>query len=163
MDVSGWTNQQRMRFPDWCFPEKQVISAYRSNNVPDTKTYGISEIALPDPICLWEVGWLILCEDVALFRFKIGLRDTVPTNEAEMNECQEILPYFGEPQTGPNYICGGPATRLSFIIPVRKSMVTGGKKLIVANENYGGVARFAAWMLVSGLPTSMAGWMAHNK
>lgn len=163
MDVSGWTIDQRMRLPDWCFGNRHVIGAYQMNASGASYKYAISEIAFPDPCCIWHVafaGWHTL-DGVGTLR--VGLANELPKNEAEMDLADEIFPAFGFPKTGPNGILLSGAAQFLVSFDARKGMVTGGKKLVISLYNSTGAVRANPLFLVSGLPTSMAGWLAHNK
>lgn len=162
MDVSGWTPAQRLKFPDWCFPERQVIGVYTSNPNVGTWVFEISEIVLPTDCVLWEVGWLLMMEDPGSNIFRMGLRATVPVNDGEMDSCLEVLPYFGQLTTGPNRITCGPATNVAVIVPVRKILVTSGYKLVCANYCGVGKGRLLGWVLVSGLPTNVPRWLSED-
>lgn len=163
MDVSGWTIDQKMRLPDWCFGNRQVIAAYA--NTPEIATcyWGISEIALPDPVCIWSLGWWLGKAASAYYDFRFGLRDTVPTSIAEMDTAVEILPYLGSPHAGPNTL------RVEYIetavsqIDLKKGMVTGGKKLVVEIKSSVQWVACNVFLVCSELPTDMASWLAHNK
>lgn len=163
MDVSGWTVAQKMRLPDWCFGNRQLIGVYVNMPLLGTYYYGISAIALPDPVCIWTFGFYIYTYDYTRFRFRAGLRNTIPTNEAGMDAATEILPYFGQPIAGPNYIRLGTKDSRPYIIPLRKGMVTGGKKLVVSAYTGTDASMIDVFMVVSSMPTRMAGWLAHDK
>lgn len=163
MDVSGWTIDQRMRLPDWCFGNRELIGIHVDCPTLDVFYYGISEIALPDPVCIWAVGFYLYCFNYTRFRFRIGMATSIPANEAEMTAATEILPYFGQPLAGPNYIRAGTLDTRAFQIPLRKGMETGGKKLVASVLTGTDMTKIDIFMVVSELPTSMAGWLAHNK
>lgn len=163
MDVSGWTVDQRMRFPDYCFGNRQLIGVYVANYVETTFAWGISDIPLPDPVCIWQMN--VLCPETAAAHgnYRAGLADVVPTSHAEMDNAVEIYPYYGVPHAGPNLVQRNAYGWSNVVIDFRKGMVTGGKKLVVENECIVGVSRVIFSLLVSGLPTSMQGWLAHQK
>lgn len=163
MDVSGWTVDQRMRLPDWCFGNRQVIAAYASSPEIATFYWGISEIALPDPVCIWSLGWWLGKAESAFYDFRFGLRDTVPTNEAEMDTAIEILPYLGSAHAGPNYLRVEYLETAIVQINLKKGMVTGGKKLVVEFKSSIAWAALNVFLVCSALPTDMAGWLAHSK
>lgn len=163
MLITDWTIDQRMRFPDWCFGNRQLIGVYSMNNTPGTITWEISEIALPEPACIWVFGYQWLWTTGAGASMRVGLADVVPTNVGEMDAAMEILPYFGQAATGPNYI-GCKIDGYAFLqLEVRKGMSTGGRKLVMQNNCTAGISRIFTWVTISMLPTDMAGWLAHNK
>ena len=87
----------------------------------------------------------------------------MPANEAEMDLATEILPDYGVAHAGPNQINLYSTKFTMLTINLRKGMATEGKKLVI--ENYCNVVsmRVECNLVVSGLPTSMAGWLAHHK
>lgn len=162
MDVSTWTVDQRMRLPDWCFGNRMLIGLFHNNTHPGTTEWAIRDIALPDPVCIWEFWYLIIETAANYGTYRAGLADTVPVNVAQMDEALEIYPYFGIDHAGPNYIIRKTEDATHVVIKLRKGMVTGGKKLVMEVGSVAGTARGFFGLLVSGLPTNMAGWMAHN-
>ncbi len=163
MDVSGWTVDQRMRLPDWCFPNRQIISVFIKATTGSTWYFGISDIALPDPCCIWSIGWFCYKDTATNSLQRVGLRATVPANAAEMDAAAEILPHFGEAHAGPNYIRIDDQLGNLAQIPLRHGLVTGGLKFVAGFFILTGIASATIFLVVSGLPTSMAGWLAHNK
>lgn len=163
MDVSGWTVDQRMRLPDWCFGNRQIIGCQVLAVQPTTHYWGISAIGLPDPVCIWSVGFWFRIDAYSKMSLEIGLAHNVPTNNAEMAACQEIFPHFGAAQPGPNTMRVGQRYSVPLQIEVRKGMITSGKKLVADFYSTLADARVDVYLVVSGLPTSMAGWLAHHK
>ena len=163
MDVSGWTVQQRMRFPDWCFPNRQLISAYAYNNVADTYVLSISTIALPDPAVIWEFDYWGQPSGDGYGNLRVGLAAAVPTNVAEMDAAQELFPDYGIANAGPNIIPLSAKVGWHIMHGVRKGLTTGGKYLVTETYCAAPIIRSNATLLVSGLPTDMAGWLAHSK
>lgn len=94
---------------------------------------------------------------------RVGLADKVPTSQAEMNAAVELFPGYGIPYGGPNTISLWAAVFVYWNFDVRKGIETGGKKLVLECDCQVATMRVSLAIIVSGLPTSMAGWMAHNK
>lgn len=163
MDVSGWTVDQLMRLPDWCFGNRQLIGCYVYTVGPGTLDWGISDIALPDPACIWEFSFQVLEFANQHGDYRAGLSHTLPASEGQMDATQEFYPHWGRHHAGPNYILCGTYIFTYVTIPFKRGIVTGGKKLVVEAKSWEGTARIHFSLLVSGLPTSMAGWLAHNK
>lgn len=163
MDVSGWTIDQRMRFPDWCFGNRQLIGCQVHCILADQYYFAISDVALPDPVCIWAFHFWVLTAGNMEGAFRIGLRATVPTNEAEMDTATEIFPYVGAPTAGPNKVRHAFRYTTPIMLPVRQGMVTGGLKLVGALYSTFADVRGDLVLEVSGLPTQMAGWLAHHK
>jgi hypothetical protein len=163
MDVSGWTVDQRMRLPDWCFGNRQLIGLYDKNVGVGTNEWAISEIGLPDPACVWEFGFIGMMVAGSSGQFKVGLLDALPGSEAEFALATEIIPYFGIPMAGHNVVGLYSEQYQYAVFRMRKGMVTGGKKLVIEHRCIAGTSRVLVWVLVSGLPTNMAGWLAHEK
>jgi len=163
MDISGWTIEQRVRFPDWVFPVRQVISARIFNIVNNSYVWAISDIGLPDPCMIWKIGMLFRISDSQNNWMRMGLRDTVPTSEAEMNDSVEILPHWGGTVDAPEKIHLFIGNGVYLELDIRKPMATGGKKLVLEGRCEGNDIRVLVHLVVSGLPTDMAGWLAHNR
>ena len=165
MDVSDWTIAQRMRLPDWCFGSRETYIAHGGVASPDTYNWGISDNALPDPACIWEFVILLGASDYAYNKVRIGLSDTVPTSKEEMDATDNIFPDFGDKATTPPGINCGIIPGMFFWISLRRGLATGGKKLVMeAKRHASGTILIADIILViSTLPTDMAGWMAHSK
>lgn len=163
MDVSGWTIAQRMRFPDWCFGNRELVSVFTLNEAVGTYVYNISTLALPDPVCIWQVCFQSVPDATGGGRIRVGFAAAVPTNEAEMDAAVDFLPHFGHVVTGPNKILFQEPNYVFFSFDVRKGLVTGGKKLVSSTYCTVAKVRINCFLLVSGLPTDMAGWLAHSK
>lgn len=163
MDVSEWTIDQRMRLPDWCFGNRTLIGCQVIIAGAITNFWGISEIALPDPCCIWQLVYFFRPSEFTRLNLRIGLAATVPTSEAEMDAAKEIFPYFGSPATGPNILRIGILYSTPMSIMMRKGMATDGLKLVCQGYFSDGTGYCNVGLLCSGLPTSMAGWMAHNR
>ena len=163
MDVSGWTTDQRMRLPDWCFGNRQLVSVRVNATSATSNQWGISTIVLPDPVCIWEIMFEVESVGGGYGYFRIGLAHVVPTSQPEMNLADDILPDYGLPYAGPKDIFFLQITSAKWKFKLRKGMATGGKKLVVENSCTAPDFHIIVSMTVSGLPTSMAGWLAHNK
>jgi len=158
MNVTGWDIASKMKLPDYCFGNQDVCSAYTFNNGPFTFVWAISEAALPDPCCIWQVGFTSMPTTDGTGHLRIGLADAVPTTEAEMNAAVEIFPGLGDPHVGPNRIQFYAAKYVFFTIDCRKGLVTGGKKLVIENYCVKDTMRLVCNLVVSGLPTKVPGW-----
>ena len=163
MDVSGWTVDQRMRLPDWVFGNRTLIGVYVANAGTGTYAWGISDIQLPDPVCIWKFFYICQEQTGQSGNYRAGLAEEVPTSSAEMDEATEFYPHYGVPRTGPNLLPRAAYQPTTIEIPMRKGMVTGSKYLVVENYTVNSQSRVYVNILVSGLPTSMAGWLAHSK
>lgn len=165
MDVSGWTIEQRMRFPPWCYGNRLMYNCRMSNIVAGSMTWTISNDPLPDPACIWALGFILWTGDHPWSYWRMGLRSTIPTSEAEMNTCQNIFPDFGNQTFAPPRINVATISGSYYQLPLAYGLVTGGKKFVIEGllNAAGGNLIFNAYLIVSGLPTSMAGWLAHHK
>lgn len=163
MDVSGWTVDQRMRFPDWAFGNRKVTSVSKTVNGPNGIGWKISAVALPDPICIWELCITPVVADVYPGILRIGLADTLPTTEDQMNATIPLLPDFGDLSLTPPRIVLGTARYEVWRFPIRKGMATGGKKVVIELRCPQTKLNLLIHLVYSELPTSMAGWLAHNK
>jgi len=163
MDVSGWTVDQRARLPDWCFGNSEAIGCQVCCEVADNTFWGISEIELPDPACIWSMAWWFRQNAYCNHMFRFGLAEEVPVNVGQMDAATEILPYVGKPATGPNELRQGTAESNIQQLFLRRCMATGGLKLVVQLGSSVQWATIDLIIIVSGLPTSMAGWLAHHR
>lgn len=162
MDITGWSIEQRMRLPDWCFGNRELTGAYVSRN-PTGLVWAIGTLVLPDPACIWTVYITSMPNAGMMSYVRVGLADTVPTSEAEMNAAVEILPHGWQARAGPNRISLLSGAYALLVYDVRRGMATGGKKLVIEMDNiFYGWNRVEADLIVSGLPTDMAGWLAHS-
>ncbi len=165
MDVSDWTIDQRMRLPDWCFGNRKLLSLQVNVIAEGSFRWYITTESLPDPACIWAVGFSVSDSDQKYNYIRMGLADNVPMNEAQMDATTPLFPYFGSTVFAPPKIYVPTKSGVAFYIVSRKGLVTGGKKFVAeAWLNVGGTILFGhLYILVSELPTSMAGWLAHNK
>lgn len=165
MDVSGWTVDELMRLPDWCFGNRELYGCRVANNVPNTGKWFISTIALPDPACIWSGGIFISENDHQFSHVRWGLRSAVPTSEAEMNSCINFLPEFGNPAYAPPRILLPAVEGFNIQLQIRKGVVTGGTKFVCEGFLHaaGTMLTLTMYIVASGMPTSMASWLSHSK
>lgn len=162
MDITGWTIDQKMRLPDWCFGNREVYGLFQRRNAVGFM-WGICPCALPDPACIWQLVITSIPDANGKGYVRIGLADAVPTNEAEMNAAVELFPCVWDQRPGPNRIWLYAMQYVMLSFNPRKGMVTNGKKIVV--ELYVAVniyMRIDVAMVVSGMPTDMAGWLEHS-
>ena len=162
MDVTGWTVEQRMRLPDWVFGNRQLIGVWGDNAAPGTTNWTISDIVLPDPCCLHIFSYLAFEKAGQFGNYRAALVPALPINVAEFDAGIEIYPYWGIPRAGPNLLIRKQEEMYYQEIPFRKGMVTNAWYLCVEVECVLIRAQIGVAVLVSGLPTDMAGWLAHN-
>lgn len=158
MDVTAWPLSSRMKLPDHCFGNRQLLSVFVSNGGVGTMKWGISSIALPDPVCIWRASFKSQPTTNGYGYMRIGLRSAVPTSEAEMNAADEIFPAYGTPHAGPNIINVNGQTYQFWTLETRKGMVTGAKYLVVENKCNAATMRVQCSLLISSLPTKIPGW-----
>lgn len=162
MNVSGWTLAEKMALPDWCFGNRQLLGCQIHAVLLGTFYYAIINVVLPAEICIWEFHFWVRTNADMEGTFRLGLRATVPTNEAEMDTATEIFPYIGQAWAGPNKIRLAFRHSTPFVLPIRKGLATGGLKFVVrffstVNDVYGDFV-FA----VSGLPTEIPAHLDPN-
>jgi len=159
IDVTGWTLAQKMRLPDWCFGNRKIIGVFKDEGVVTTFDWNISEDALPDPACIWQVLFVSQPDLGGKGYMRVGLDTDVPTSVAEMNAATELFPSIGEAHAGPNIISFYGERPFYWSVDLRKGMVTGGKKLVI--EVYCSVTkvRFDCELVVSGLPTEVPAFL----
>lgn len=163
MDVSGWTIEQKMRLPDWCFGQRQLVMAGGTASGAGTKVWDISELALPQQICVWQMGIIPRHLSSASDYVRIGFNSTLPTSEAEMDTSIPLLEYFGWTlYSPPRIIMPATGTELwEFFL--RRGMDTEGKKLTVEVACVITKISLIVYMLYSELPSSMISWLSHNQ
>lgn len=162
MDITGWTIEQRMRLPEWCYGNRELIGCEVQCILATTYYFTISEIVMPDPAVIWAMTFWARTTVMASFSLRVGLRATVPTNEAEMNTATEIFPYVGQPFAGPNKIRFAIDNSVPIRLGCRRGMATGGLKVVMALYSSQANVWGDVVLDVSGLPTNMAGWLSHN-
>ncbi len=158
MDVSGWALAKRMKIPDQYFPDREIVSVYDSESSATTFEWGISGVALPDPVCIWELGIQIVSSGSALSYVRLGLRSAVPTSEAEMNGAKNIFPDLGDLTKTPPAIYMAAVYPFQMRFTCKKGFVTAGDKFVMELYNVTGVLSIMASMLISGLPTDVPAW-----
>ena len=163
MDVSGWTIEQRMRLPDWCFGQREIVSVYQGVDGPATFGWAISSTALPNPACIWQLAVQSTPNPGGKGYMRIGLANAVPVNEGDMNAADEIFPGYGAPAIGPDRISIWGGTYASWSFDSRHGLTTGGQKLVLEVYAHLETCRVQVMLIVSELPTSMASWLSHNQ
>jgi len=160
MILAGWSIAAKMRLPDMCFGNRMLLSCRVYIPTPATFGWWISTQALPDPACIWAVGMLVWESDYRGNYVRMGLRDTVPTSEAEMNTAQNIFPDLGDNASAPPIINVPPFVGQMFHVPVRKGIDTGGKKFVVEGRVHASGSYLLAllYIVVSPLPIAVPGW-----
>jgi len=163
MDVSGWTIEQKMRLPDWCFGQRQLYGTYSAANAGTPTKWEICDEALPDPACIWTFGFIQIKTALCNGQLRIGLAEAVPVNVGQMDAAVEILEHFGSPLAGPNLIVTTADEQMFIEVNMKRGLATGGKKFVTENRWVAGTSRFQAWITASGLPTGMSTWLSHNQ
>ena len=163
MDISKrWTIDERMRLPDWCFGSREVAGVSRTAVGVGVTAWAISALALPKEACIWEVGIIPRAIDSTNSYVRFGLNDTLPTNTGEMDLSIPILPNFGTSPPQPPKIYLATGVEVWKFAP-RKGLDTKGKKLTIELNCFTGpkVAMFV-YVVFSGLPTNISGWLANQ-
>lgn len=158
MDVTGWDLASRTKLPEWCFGQRQVVSARIYNIVNLSTVWDISDVALPDPCFIWNIGMNFRRSDDTGSFLRMGLLANVATSSGEMDAADEILPDYGKGGTSPRRIYTPVCNGLYIEFKIHKPMVTGGKKFAVEGYCYGSDLRLLMHMVVSGMPTKVPGW-----
>lgn len=151
-DVSGWALAKRMRLPDWCFGDREIIGIDKSATGSGDMTWEISSLALPANICIWHIGFFLNLAEKSPSYARIGLTAALPVNEGQMDAAVEVLQYFGDVDYAPRRIYFSNDITEPWQFPLRKSLATGGKKLTL--EVYCGTTKIAVtvFMVYSELP-----------
>lgn len=164
MDITGWTLEQRIRLPEWCFGSHQIMSVYLSNVAPGTSIWGQSLEILPADICIWAAGLLIVVNDAVWSFVRMGFRDTAPVNVGQMDASHNFLPGFGNTAFAPPRINTSLVTGLQYHVPLKMGVTPAGERLVA--ECYcsaGGTQTIVMlYIIYSTLPVDMAGWLSHN-
>lgn len=163
MDVSGWTIEQRMRFPDYCFGNRMLMGLSYSNSVAGSTRWRIHTTVLPAQICIWQTKILWRAVDSTMSFIRFGFRATLPTTQAQMDSAIPVLPDFGDVSHSPPRVWLPSGGHEVWAFDLRKGMATSSLKLTL--EIYAQVAPVTVLFafVYSLLPTDMAGWLAHNK
>jgi len=164
MDVSGWTVDERMCLPDWCFGNAVILSCRVANNVPNTGKWAISTRVLPDQACIWSVGFWSTANDWAFSHCRMGLRDVVPTSVAEMDTSQNIFPDLGINTYSPPRILVPTQSGWSLHVNVRKGIETAGRKFVCEAFLHaaGNIIGLHMYIVVTGLPTEIPAHLDPN-
>lgn len=164
MDVSGWTIDQKMRLPDWCFGNRSIISLTLGITGAGNFRWAISSVVLPTEICMWKLSILFRWCDNESSRVRFGFRATLPTSEAEMDTSMPVFPDLGDAAYSPPRIFLTDWGHEVWEFETRTGIVIGaGLKLTGEIKSAGTAAKVLLVIVYSGLPTNMAGWLAHNK
>ncbi|MBA7679125.1 hypothetical protein ES703_87408 [subsurface metagenome] len=163
MDVSSWTLAQRMRLPDWCFGNRDLLMLSLGVWTGGGFGWVIGAEALPQQICIWQMGVVIRRNESADNYFRLGMRATIPTTEAHMNDSTPLFPKWGNINYTPPRITLPAETDQVWFFNTRNGIDTGGLKFV--GEIWGDdcAAMAQVNIVYSELPTSMAGWLAHHK
>jgi len=144
MDVSGWTIEQRMRLPDWCFGNRRIFSLTETVGVAAGLVWKKSPITLPANICLWSVGILPRLLDSWSSYIRVGFATAVPTSEAQMDASIPVMPDFGNYLYTPPRIYMAAAGTEVWQFNLRKGIATSGCSL---------------WCIRSCRPAWPVGWL----
>lgn len=164
MDISRWTIDERMQLPDYCFGQRFLSGVQISCTVPSGFVWRIADKVWPDPACIWSVNIICRESDHQWNWVRFGLADTVPTSSGEMDAAQNILPEFGNNAYAPPAFSMFGDTGYVVSVPVRKGIITGGKRLVVeAFLNEAGT-KVGGWvgLNVSALPKNISGYLANQ-
>jgi len=162
MDVSDWTIAQRMKLPDWCFGSQRIVSASMTQVQVDTWTFGISDVVLPDPICIYRLLFFFKLSGLSAMTFRVGLRSTVPTTDAQMNSAAEIFPDMGRTTDGPNKMGLTMEYSIPAVFEVRKGLATGGLKIVAGLYSNTIVYEAFFALVFSELPTIIPAWLVSD-
>ncbi len=162
MNLKRWTIDERMRLPDYCFGNRQIISVYLGNANVGTFKWTISEIGLPDPCCIWNAQFGSYPSTSGTGYLRVGLADAVPTSEAEMNEAVELFPNYGDAWKTPNAITLRSGNFAFWTFDIRKGLATASKKIVMEVQCTDRIMRCFFAIVVSGLPTNISGFLAHS-
>lgn len=158
MNVTGWTIASRMKLPDYLFGNRTMIGVYKLNAGAGTSNWAISDIALPDPCCIWEFSYLSMFETTNNGWFRVGLANAVPNNIPEMDAATPLLPQYGTDVGGPRLVSLSSKVYSYVKMNLRIGMATGGKKLVIENRCNVAPTKIIIAVLVSSLPTKVPGW-----
>ena len=163
MDVSGWTIDQLLRMPDWCFGDRQLYRLYLANASADTYKWFRQELALPAKACIWGMFIATFPTTGGTGHARFGLHNILPTSTEEMDGATPIFEDYRSAAGDQNLVNLYAGIPVTFGYSLKTGIVPAGKKLVM--ELYCAVATMRAEItfVISGVPTSMAGWLAHSK
>jgi len=130
MDVSGWTLDEKMRLPDWCFGNRELVMLSMGVWLGGGFFWVALATDLPAQICIWQMGVVVRRNDSADNYFRIGMRATVPLNEAQMNASTPVFPEWGNLAFTPPRITLPEATDQVWFFNTRCGIETGGLRFV---------------------------------
>jgi len=163
MDVSGWTIDQRLRFPDWCFGDRELVMLSLGVWVAGGFFWVITGVDLPEHICIWQMGVVVRRNDSADNYFRLGLAATVPLNVADMDASIPLFPQWGNIAFAPPRITLPEETDQTWFFNTRNGIHSQGLRFV--GEIWGNAcpAMVQINIVYSCLPTNMIGWMDHSR
>ncbi len=163
MDVSGWTVDQKMRLPDWCFGQRRTMRISHTAVGAGVDAWAIKEKTLPENICIWTAGYWYTETNSTSDYLRMGFRATVPTSIGEMDEAVPAEPENIGIPPGPEKMYMPMTENSVILIPTRKGVVATGLFLVMQVHSGAAKCSGACILTYSEMPTSMAGWLAHHK
>lgn len=162
MNISRWTIDEKMQLPDFCFGQRKIVATGIGVTVPKTMAWNITSVPFPDSICIWEFGILPTQLDSFYSYCRVGLTETKPTSEAEMDAAIPILPDWTPQGYSPPRIYVPATGTQQWVFKMRKGMKTKARKMAI--ELYANVGNFALvfYVIYSKLPTNISGFLAHS-
>lgn len=159
IDVSGWSLDKRLRLPDWCFGNREVMSVSNTTTGVGNFSWKISGITLPTEICIWTLGILVRTNDSYISTVRIGFLDTLPTTIGEMDLAIPILPDFGSTTYTPPRIALADEGREVWQFNLRKGIDTGGLKMALELKCGGTEVALIVFLVYSELPTEIPAFL----
>ena len=160
LDLQGWSIEDKLRLPDWCFGRRYIVSVTWQASAYGTDAYDISEDCFPEEAVIWEV---VLSFDRVSANdnyVRLALGSQLPANEAGFMELEPLLRGFGLTGPEPRKI-RVPNNFRVIRFCLRQYFAPGGRRLVVFNR----VPTTAAFgsgeviVVVSGLPKEVPDWL----
>ena len=158
MDVSGWTVEERMRLPDWCFPERQPFQLYHINNQVGTWSYVMPDYPLPNPACVWKMTLATFPTTGGTGDVKFGLLSDLPLDDNQMETNEPVFDDLKPAPTNVNWIKLYAGVPVTFGYDFRTPIVTTGLKLGMGLYCAVATIRLDLTFIISGLPTKVSGF-----
>lgn len=154
MNISSWPLGKIMQLPDHCFGERYPISC-NINTASAANLFTRSPLAFPDRCVIWSFFLYGISSNSTLNTVRFRLGDHVPTTEAQFVAFQSFLAGGALPfDSAEGYEMSFSLTLQS--IPMKKLLITSGKRLVMHVENSGAVAKqVLGGVVISRIPTEI--------
>lgn len=163
MDITGWSIEQKVRFPDWCFGQRKTMAISHQAIGAGVDTWVINTKILPDNICIWTVGYWYTETNSTSDYLRLGFRAAVPGSIAQMDEAVPAEPETFDVPPNPRKMYLPMLTSNVIMIPTKKGVDVTGLFLVMMVHSAAARCSGACILTYSEMPTDMAGWLEHSR